>query len=1135
MVKPGWTETLYKLVKTTECEIDRSFNLYILVCKTVTEKVVTGTKYHPPEYDVYKVPAGTPPGDIERIINETTPGTPLDGKVTITEGTPTAITGGIIRSTTTLNSLEELRNEIQNDITEAQESNDQLTLTDNSSAGGDPVLFATGDFVTSSTDAAFSMAGTPVEVTRSFNASKPSAGAFGPGWLFNYDSRIIRGIKPRAATHLASVREKRSSIQDEYDKAKKLYDDSLTDINAVISRALTIRNTIRQTVRSLESSVSSAPSHFTSILQSDLRNARSKLQVAEAFLTRSRRAKTALEAKHPDVLTMQSQLRNAQERLTLATNELAITRADTLRNAKVTRSTDPAWYTEFGIGSLLYIDQKGTTRRYSIDTAPNYASTAVYADGSKNYYPQGSDTTPAQPNDDQLRLNPNGSYTLTQKDGTVIAYGFFGTLQSITDPNGNTITFTYNAQDKLTTVTDAFSRTLSLTWSGDRLTSVTDPVNRTWTYSYTGGRLTGITDPADHTVTFTYSGGLLTRITKPDSSYRQYEYARQGTRTVTTRTLDEMGNPEVFTYNFPRRYTDYTNPSGVVERHYYNERNLETKIEYSDGTALTNEYDARNNLVRVTDRRGGVTSFTYDTRRNMLSRTDELGHTERWSYSTRNDITGYTDKAGQTTSFTYDTRGNLTGITHPDASAESFQYDTHGQITRHTDEQGNAVSYTYDDFGNLSTVTDAAGFVWRYVHDRIGNLTSQTDPAGHSTAYTYNGDNELTSVTHPDGTTETYTYNNRKLIASYTDRRGGTTSYEYNAKRDLIRLTNPLGHITTFTPRADGKLLERSIAGIQTTRYTYNNLGRMTSEIQVESSQITSYAYDASGNLFSLTDPEGGETLYTYNARDELISVRDPLTFTENFTYSAAGNLLEYQARGGHKTTYTYDSRSRRLTRTDPPLGTSRTSSAVSRYEYDRAGRLTAEVDPLSNRTAYAYDPRGLLASITNAAGVTRGFTYDSRGNRTGETDTRGRTTTFTYDSDNRITAVTDPLGHTETYTYDAAGNLTGITDPNGNRTTAAFDALNRKTSAVDPAGHTQSWTYNPLGSPLSYTDQAGNIRRTQYDSLQRPTAQSDPWVTAAPSPTTGGDSSPNGTTRRAAVPTTPTMPPAASPPKPTP
>ena len=158
MVKAGWSEDIYKPVRTETCYIEYDNRRgRTETCNTSIEYVYVETVDHPPEYDVYTVPAGTSPQDIEKMIDDLTHGTPLDGKVTITEDAPTKIDGGVIRSNNTVKNLEDLRNEIQNDITEAEAFNDQLTATDNSVAGGDPVLLATGDFVTSSTDAAFSM------------------------------------------------------------------------------------------------------------------------------------------------------------------------------------------------------------------------------------------------------------------------------------------------------------------------------------------------------------------------------------------------------------------------------------------------------------------------------------------------------------------------------------------------------------------------------------------------------------------------------------------------------------------------------------------------------------------------------------------------------------------------------------------------------------------------------------------------------------------------------------------------------------------------------------------------------------------------------------------------------------------
>ena len=110
------------------------------------------------------------------------------------------------------------------------------------------------------------------------------------------------------------------------------------------------------------------------------------------------------------------------------------------------------------------------------------------------------------------------------------------------------------------------------------------------------------------------------------------------------------------------------------------------------------------------------------------------------------------------------------------------------------------------------------------------------------------------------------------------------------------------------------------VGGIQTTRYSYDTLGRVSAELQVETGRITAYAYDAGDNLFALTDPAGNRTLYTYNARGELTAIQDPLAAFQRFRYSATGTLLEYEDQGGNTTTgrrYTYDAAARLILGTE--------------------------------------------------------------------------------------------------------------------------------------------------------------------------------------------------------------------------
>ncbi len=95
---------------------------------------------------------------------------------------------------------------------------------------------------------------------------------------------------------------------------------------------------------------------------------------------------------------------------------------------------------------------------------------------------------------------------------------------------------------------------------------------------------------------------------------------------------------------------------------------------------------------------------------------------------------------------------------------------------------------------------------------------------------------------------------------------------------------------------------------------------------------ITQYAYDANGNLTTLTNPNGGVYSYAYNKDNYQTSITDPL---ENVTTSA----------------------------------------------YDLAGRLTAKTLPNNAEYTYSYDAIGRIIAQTAPEGLSKSYTYDDAGN----------------------------------------------------------------------------------------------------------------------------------------------------------
>ncbi|RCS55778.1 choice-of-anchor D domain [Bremerella cremea] len=186
---------------------------------------------------------------------------------------------------------------------------------------------------------------------------------------------------------------------------------------------------------------------------------------------------------------------------------------------------------------------------------------------------------------------------------------------------------------------------------------------------------------------------------------------------------------------------------------------------------------------------------------------------------------------------------------------------------------------------------------------------------------------------------------------------------------------------------------------------------------------MTTYTYDSTGRLASVTESGGEETQYTSQQQSSLW--------------------------GGLPVETTIDSRGVEIVR-----------------DYDRFHNINSETDALGNVTYYIRDEDGLLLKKIlpdpDGAGPLGTpiyiYTYDSRGNRLTETlpDPDGAgpqtapVTTYTYNVHGQLESVTDAESQTVSYTYNSAGMMVTMTDPRGT-TVYAYDALGRQIAMYEP------------------------------------------------------------------------------------
>lgn len=147
-----------------------------------------------------------------------------------------------------------------------------------------------------------------------------------------------------------------------------------------------------------------------------------------------------------------------------------------------------------------------------------------YARSNGNFWSfgySGGMWAPAAPANATATLAQGSTYwSLTFQDGEQRQYNFnSGSLTAIIDRNGNTTSLSYDATNRLTTVTDAASRTLTFSYGNssypNQVTGVSSSVGLSLTYAYDSqGRLSQVTYPDSTTITLNYnSQSLITSVT----------------------------------------------------------------------------------------------------------------------------------------------------------------------------------------------------------------------------------------------------------------------------------------------------------------------------------------------------------------------------------------------------------------------------------------------------------------------------------------------------------------------------------------------------------------------------------------------------------------------------------------------
>lgn len=515
----------------------------------------------------------------------------------------------------------------------------------------------------------------------------------------------------------------------------------------------------------------------------------------------------------------------------------------------------------------------------------------------------------------------------------------------------------------------------------DKVETVTDPDGKTMRYQYDAlGRVTKVMQ-GNAVVTLAYTDlnpGQTLTVTDPNQNQTVYRYDALGQ--LLSRT-DALGKVWSYAYDANGNLSTFTDADGQATHYVYDKLDRVIAVQYADQRSFHFEHDVNGNVTQVELRRNNAfesrVTQVFDGLSRLRSRTDAFGNTVAYGYS--------------------DGRRNLTDITYPGSGSSrkvTYSYDAAERMQSVRDWLGQETTYSYDATGRIASVKHSNRTQVDVTYDLAGRLTDYVNSgssgeviaAYHLTLFD-NGNRQSAQIEQPllpaavnlDDRYTQYDKGNRLLTGvggtfQYDDNgnlvqaqlNGRTVQYGYEAGLINERLVSWDDGTDSFSYRyaPTGERVATQHNGVET-RYAVDVnkglpdvLARLDSNNTAQDyfvygahgliSRITAggeayvYHFDPSANTVAMTDDNGavvnsyGYLPYGEVTRNE--TVDNPFEFVGQFGVMAEANSMNYmRARF-------YDGGLRRFVSQDALFGVVDDGQTLNRYAY--TGEPIRYIDP---------------------------------------------------------------------------------------------------------------------------------------------------------------------------------------------
>lgn len=404
--------------------------------------------------------------------------------------------------------------------------------------------------------------------------------------------------------------------------------------------------------------------------------------------------------------------------------------------------------------------------------------------------------------------------------------------------------------------------------------------------------------------------GRQTKMTSTDGKSILTQYAGQMTTVINENNVKNTIEKDVYGNIIKSALYNSNAPNAAPYSIFRNEYDYGLNVATKTWDGLNNEtaitYNGFGKKIQSKDPDMGIWKFKYDLNGNIIEQTDGKNQTIKLDYDKLNRIVKKTTSDNSTVNYYYDEnqygKGNKTKMVDPSGNT-IYEYDVRGRLKKETKtitisqaSETMNMEYSYDNIDRLLTIKYPDNEQIKYSYDRAGRQYKME--AGTQTLVsntTYSAPGKIKKID--------FLLNNNQTMS---------TEYLYywgqNGERSDLRLKN----IQTSTPST--RLFSK--------KYTYDNVGNITSIIDEISNETESFTYDGLNRLLSansaysanysydqigriLSKTEGNNTKsFTYNTTSPIHAPKSVNGIT--YQYDANGNLIKDEAR---EITYDFENR----------------------------------------------------------------------------------------------------------------------------------------------------------------------------------------------------------------------------------